>query len=114
MGTKNTRATSAIAPVNDALSYSYDDPMGSYYGMGDSLYSGGNTNDGGLFSSLSGKDMIDGIGGFGQLGMGLLNYFENKKNSKMQRAGLQQQIKQSQYAIDTDKQFKSGTRNAFA
>jgi len=114
MGTKNTRATSAIAPVNDALSYSYDDPMGSYYGMGDSLYSGGNTNDGGLFSSISNSDLIDGIGGIGQLGLGFMNYLENKKNSKMQRNALGQQIKQSQYAIDTDKQFKSGTRSAFA
>ena len=33
-------------------------------------------NDGGLFSDLTGKDMMDGAMGFGQLGLGLFNFLE--------------------------------------
>jgi len=72
------------------------------------------TGDGGLFSQMSGSDWMDGAMGVGQLGLGLMNYFENKKNSKMQRAGLQQQIDQSKYAIGANKQFKSDVSSAFA
>ena len=72
------------------------------------------TGDGGLFSQMSGGDMVDGAMGAGQLGLGFMNYLENKKNSKVQRAGLNQQIAQSKYAVDTDRTFRTNTRSAFA
>ncbi len=86
---------------------------GDYTNSGYGMMNGAD-NDGGLFSSLSNSDMIDGIGGAGQLGLGLLNYFQNRDVTKAQVGALNQQVAQSQYAIDDHKKFKSGSAAAFA
>ncbi len=118
-GYNNRQPRSAVAPVNEALSYVNNDyGYGNYGGEQGNwdFNSAGNPmgNDGGLFSNLSGNDWMQGAMGAGQIGLGLMNYFENKKNSKAQRAGLQQQIDQSKYAVQTNKDFKAGTAAAFA
>ncbi len=96
------------------LGNSYGDQSGymDSLGYGNIGVDGG--GEGGLFSSLTGTDIIDGISGFGQLGLGLFNYLDNKPVKKAQIRGLNEQIDSSQYARGAHKDFVSGSRNAFA
>jgi len=119
-GYNNRQPRSAVAPVNEALSYvnndygydGYDDNYGVADNSSFDVY--GNKSDGGLFSSMQGNDWMQGAMGAGQLGLGLMNYFENKKVKKAQIAGLNEQIANSQYARNAHKNFVSGTAAAFA
>ncbi len=118
-GYNNRQPRSAVAPVNEALSYVNNDyGYGNYGGEQGNwdFNSAGNSmgNDGGLFSNLSGNDWMQGAMGAGQLGLGLMNYFENKKVKKAQIAGLNEQIASSKYARNTHSNFVSGTAKAFA
>ena len=72
------------------------------------------TGDGGLFADLSGNDMVDGVMGIGQLGLGFMNMLDNRKVKKAQIAGLNEQIASSKYARGAHKNFVSGTAAAFA
>ena len=95
--------------VNNALTvkptqlYTGGTPQyGDYINSGYGTY--GQDNDGGLFSSLGGKDMMDGVMGVGQLGLGLFNFLENQKYNKARIAGLNESIASSQYARESDYQ----------
>ena len=72
------------------------------------------SNQGGLFDSWSGKDMLDGALGVGQMGLGLMNYFQNKDMNKARMKGLNEQIKSSKYARNRHNEFVGNTRGAFA
>jgi len=74
----------------------------------------GNNNEQGFFNSLTSKDWIDGGLGVAQLGLGLGNYFNNREVMKSQRRGINQQIAESRYAVDRNKQFVANTQQAFA
>ena len=101
--------------VNNALTVK---PTQQYQGgqvqTGDYMNSGYESNDGGLFSDLSGQDMFDGALGVGQLGLGLFNFLENRKFNDARIKGLNEQIASSQYARGAHKNFVSGSRQAFA
>lgn len=85
------------------MGYKYDPTTGLKLDAGD----------GGLFSTLSTNDMIDGIGGIGQLGLGLMNYFENKKFNKARIAGLQENIAASRYARERHRAVSTHNDRAF-
>ncbi len=67
---------------------------------------GGNTG-------MSGKDMF-GVG-FGAMnaGLGLANYFENKKFNKSRIKGIDENIKASKEQRQQRRDFRSNTKNAF-
>ena len=87
---------------------------GDYTNSGYDLSGNTTSNDGGLFSSLSGRDMMDGLMGAGQLGLGLFNFLENRKFNDARIKGLNEQIANSQYARQAHKDFIGGTNRAFA
>jgi len=80
---------------------------------GDMMETGTYGADGGLFDQWTGKDMVAGAMGAGQFGLGLANYFENKKMNSARIDGLNQQITESKFAIQDRKDFKNNTRSAF-
>jgi hypothetical protein len=76
-------------------------------------YAGYGQNQGGLFSEWTGKDMVSAGIGAGQLGLGLLNYRNNKDFNKKRMSALDENIAASKEQRQQRRNFLSNTRSAF-